>query len=218
MPVKEVRFTEIKYKRSYDIIPDIIKEKVKLKYGEIILIIDLLLFFLKRKFLQEEKIFIKSFGTLYVKDFRRAGKLIRFRNSVVLKHIVNRRRENEFNPTRYSYTEEFDQIFRNIAKILLIKPKDISFIFSLFLYGISRALLEKEVIKIRNFGIFYCRRRNYRGNYEEGIIGQVDNFVWVKFRPTPRFVRELYKREDEIYCFKRVKNLLKLHGIENKLR
>jgi len=212
----EVRFNAIKCKRSYDIIPDLIKKRTTLKYPEIILIIDIILFFLKKKFIREEKLFIKHFGVFYMKKFKK-GKVIRFKNSVVMRHVVNGNRTFEFDPSKYSDTQDLNPIFKNIARFFKVKPRDISFIFGLFITGVFQVLVDKDLIKIRNFGIFYNKTRNYKNNYDSSIVKNVNNVVLVKFRPTPRFLRELNGKEKEIHCFKRCDNLLKLNGVDNKI-
>ena len=105
----ESRFCRIKVKRPHDTIPDFIKAKTTLRYPDIRLILDLFIFFLKKKLIEEKEVKISRFGKLYILRLSKSGNVVRFQNFAILKYFINRTREDyDFDDTKYNRTTFFE--------------------------------------------------------------------------------------------------------------
>lgn len=203
-----IDFYRLKQKYIYGIIPRIVKKKTTLKIDEVVLIFDLLLFFIKREILKRGRLQFIDFGVFYLKKFKRKGYKIQFKNSKTMKKIISKGEKVPFVATKFIQSEELKPIIDDTAKCVGMRLDQVCYILNLFIYGVYQELLTNGTIKLRNFGIFYLVDRVYG---KEQIKSRNANF-----RPKLRFRREANGKEQEIETLKRVSRLLKLNHFSDE--
>lgn len=215
----ESRFSRIKNDRPFSSISTLIKEKTTLRYPDIKLILDLFVFFLKKKLIEEKELKIEGFGKLYVFKLSKSGNVVRFKSYGDLKYFINKqKKEYNLDSSKYNYSSCLKDIILNVSKCLKMDKADTLFIFRLFIYGIVQTIFEKRMLKIRNFGIFFVQDRAFSDYNICNKATEVKNSLRVKFKELARFLRELNGKEEIIVTFSRARRILYLNGFDDKIK
>lgn len=205
---------ELKVKPFFHGIPAIISENTsKIRLQEIVLVLDILIFFMKKHILENGSLYIEKFGKFY---YSKRFRIINFKKATYLNDVLHGDKELEIRKNGYRENAiGLDVIFKRVAKILTITARDVGYIFELFLYGLTIELLENKGIKLRNFGTLYL--------YEYKILGGkmlgrdiVRNKI-VRFEACKRFKQEVRGEVEGIYANSRVERLLKVWKIEQTI-
>lgn len=207
-----------KYPFPYNTIPRVIKKVVPtLDYPEICLVIDLFIYFMKKKLVEEGRITIINFGSLYVHNFKRKGNIVRFKNSIMAKRIVNSAIPNKFEYHKFCDPDSMRDIFKNTGTCLGTNVRDTAYIYRVLIFAIYQELLMFGFVKLRNLGAFYLHRTNFKKTNVCGKELKIENVNQIRFWAWPRLAREVNGEEEDVETMKRANRILELHKFDRKI-
>lgn len=188
-------------RKPYHDIPSYIKKHSKSRIPDVIICLDLFVYFLKLHLLQNKKLQICRFGIFEVKNFKRKKLDLRFKRcySLYVEHILSN--FNYTNDYTYHSSIVLSPILKNVAKCLNISVRETGKIFNLFLKGIMQEIKENNVAKLRTFGEFRMK------------VGENIRF---DFKAKKHFRDQLNGVKDHMEINKRTERMLKIHGFLNE--
>jgi len=217
----EARFHRIAYKYGYcENILNRFKERTSLKIPQIYLILDYFIYFLRKITIEKEYINILLFGKLYIKRNERFFYNPRFYGSRTFKQFINNEVEFKNRKTKGLYSEKTNhkEIFVYARKFLKLKKLDSKYLFNLFIEGIIQEILDNEIIKLKNIGIFYS---DFFECSQTHLFGKDRNYKkkkTIRFVPMKSFIDELRGNIDEYKISKRLKKVFDFYGFSIKVK
>lgn len=205
------------YSAYHKKILDVVKEKFNLNNAEIILILDLIFFFIRKELLENKKFLILSFGKLYIRELKRENKL-EFKNSKHIVPVVNKTKKKiDFDIEKGKRIDAYDRVFMGVSKCLNTQYRVALAIFNLTIYVITEELLKDNVMYLRKFGFFYLYRVKYTADQFGKLFEEPRIRTRIRFKPCAKFYREINCVKDEIDVNRRITNLLKISGVSKKI-
>jgi len=191
---------------------DLVRKKTTLTRENTKLVLDLVLFFFKKKLIEEQKVKVPGFGIFYIKRTKNKHIRVKFRLLEKLKVFIN---EGNFNielykNLNYQRTRYLNKIFSNVRRIVKIKSHGyaIHFVFRLFILSILHELANFKNCRILYFGLFYLYKVNYKKNNVAGIPKTKFRDITVRFKPSPKLIEEI-ARNKQLHFLTRTKKILK---------
>jgi len=187
---------------NHSLIYDIFKEKTSLNKSDIELVIELIVFIMKRQLFLEKKIVLQKFGELgiFQKRFEKK-KTIRIRRCVYLMEVIKKTRELKY--------EDFKcQLYpvEDLSKIFNIMKKQAYFLMNLFVFGLISQLARDNRVGFNYFGeIYIIDDYNWKKTWTRPFI--------TKFKQYAQFKNEIDGKSNSLAVSSRLKTVLKIHNI-----
>jgi nucleoid DNA-binding protein len=201
-------------KIDYEIF-DFISDKTTLRYKEIDLVYNLIIFLLKKRIHETGQVEITCLGKFYTRSYKRAGVKVRFKSFKKMKYIVNGSKPNIFK--KYASLEHMKDIYLEISKLTGLSKKNVTFFLNLLFFKMYDYLKENRSFKFRLFGKFYLKKYNMKRTTFCGFDVPMKNEYRILFRPHESFKRELNNEINEIVCSHRMTRFLRLNKISREL-
>ena len=216
----EERFRRLGYRYGYcQNILNQFKQKTTLKVPQIYLVLDFFIFFLRKITIEKGQTNILLFGRFYIKQGKRKKYAPRFYATRNLKLNMNNLRD--FPERGYlgiqSATMDYKEMFKCAKKYLHLKFKESLFLFNLLIDGIIKELKEKDVVKLRNIGIFYTKLTDMSESNLFGREGNYKQTKMIKFIALGNFTRETREEVEEYKMTKKLKKILDFYNFSTRI-
>lgn len=195
----EARFDNVDYdyEKQFRYVASIIKKKTNLQISDIRLIINFFVFFIRRTLIDNNSFYISSFGKFYTRKFLHLGTKVFFKPFWKLRQEINQAEKLTLNK---SHTHKDTQRMLTImASGLSIKIEDLSFVFRLYLYALTKFITEKHIFCVNDLGFFELQDRKLDFKRIGNRPINIKCMKRIAFYPKKRFRQELNRMYDHIF-------------------